>query len=419
MSKALPIDPVADSRGSPYRILRPREGVAPPEGWQQCRLGDLFENRKERGCQGLPTLSVTMNDGLVDRDEMDRKQESALSAEQHRLVKAGDIAYNTMRMWQGAFGLANVDGIVSPAYVVLKPRGTVRPEFAAYLLEAPRLKHLCWAFSYGLTEDRLRLYFDDFAKIPAWIPSLDVQGRVVETLRVWDRAIQVTASLFATAEKQVSLERMHLVRRLAADKAIRIASLDEVAKLVSGGTPDTSREEHWMGSTPWITAKDMKGFRVDRSELSISEAAQRRLRTVPANSVLVLVRGMTLMRRIPVSLTSRESTFNQDVKAILPSPGVDSEFLAHVLLARQPQLLASVETAGHGTGRLDTRVLCDVEVPVPVLEVQKRVARSLSLLETAADAYARRLAQLKRERTALIRLLTQPRWESSRPVESN
>lgn len=388
------------------------------DGWQECRLGDLFENRKERGRQGLPVLSVTMNDGLVDRDEMDRKQESTLSAEEHRLVVAGDIAYNTMRMWQGAFGLATVDGVVSPAYVVLKPTGIVLSEFAAYLLEAPRLKHRCWAFSYGLTEDRLRLYFDDFAKIPAWIPSLDVQSRVVETLRVWDRAIQVTANLVAMTENQASLERLHLVRRIAADKATRIASLDEVAKLVSGGTPDTSREEYWVGSTPWITAKDLKGFRVDRSELAISEAAQRKLRTVPANTVVVLVRGMTLMRRIPVSLTSRESTFNQDVKAILPSPGLDPEYLAHVLLARQPQLLASVEIAGHGTGRLDTRVLCDVEVPLPPVEMQQRVARSLSLLEAAAHAYARRLVQLKHERMALIRLLTQPRRSGSQPARA-
>lgn len=363
-------------------------------------------------------MSVTMNDGLVDRDEIDRKQESALSAEEHRLVVAGDIAYNTMRMWQGAFGLATVDGVVSPAYVVLKPTGIVRSEFAAYLLEVPRLKHRCWAFSYGLTEDRLRLYFDDFAKISAWIPSLDVQGRVVETLRTWDRAIQVTANLVAVTENLASLERMHLVRRIAADKATRIAALDEVARLVSGGTPDTSREEYWVGSTPWITAKDLKGFRVDRSELVISEAAQRKLRTVPANTVLVLVRGMTLMRRIPVSLTSRESTFNQDVKAILPSPGLDAEYLAHVLLARQPQLLASVETAGHGTGRLDTRVLCDVEIPLPPLEVQQRVARSLSLLEAAAHGYAHRLAQLRHERTALIRLLTQPRWSGEQTVEA-
>ena len=81
-----------------------------PEGWRQCRMGDLFESRRERGRPGLPLLSVTMNDGLVDREDLDRKQDSALAPEEHLLVKPGDIAYNMMRMWQGAFGLAHKEG---------------------------------------------------------------------------------------------------------------------------------------------------------------------------------------------------------------------------------------------------------------------------------------------------------------------
>lgn len=384
-----------------------------PDGWHECRLSDLFENRKERGHPGLPILSVTMNDGLVDRDALERKQDSALSAEEHRLVKAGDIAYNTMRMWQGAFGLATTDGVVSPAYVVLKPTSLVRPEFAAYLLEAPRLKHRCWAYSYGLTEDRLRLYYNDFAKIPTSIPPLDFQDRAVETLRVWDNAAKVVTKLLAATERLTFIERTHLVRRIAADKSTRIASLDEVATMVSGGTPDTSREEYWEGNVPWITAKDLKGFRIGHSEHSISETAQRMLRTVPANTVLVLVRGMTLMRRIPVSLTTCASTFNQDVKAILTNQDLDSEYLAHVIASRQAQLLASVEMAGHGTGRLDSRVLSDLEIPVPPLDVQRRVARALSFMQAASNGYARRLVQIEHERTALIRNLTQPRQVSS------
>lgn len=380
-----------------------------PEGWRHCRMGELFRNRKERGDESLPILSVTMNDGLVDRDELDRKQDSALSAEEHRLVKVGDIAYNTMRMWQGAFGLATSDGLVSPAYVVLKPTEHVRPAFAAYMLEAPRIRHKCWAYSYGLTEDRLRLYFDDFAKIQAAIPSLDKQDRVVRAIQAWDRAVTAVRAMHAATERQASIERMHVFRRLAADKTTRFAALDEVATFASGGTPDTTRSEYWEGTTPWITAKDLKGFLVDRSELSISASAQRRLKTVPANTVLVLVRGMTLLRRIPISLTCRESTFNQDVKAILPNRELDSEYLAHVLLSRQSQLLAAVETAGHGTGRLDTGLLGDVEIPVPSLDVQQRVARGLSAIEATTSAYLRRLAQIRSERTELIRLLTEPR----------
>ena len=77
-------------------------------------LGDYFRVRKEKGEPGLPTLSVTMNDGLVDRADLDRKMETNLAPEAHLRVREGDIAYNMMRMWQGASGRAEKDGIVSP-----------------------------------------------------------------------------------------------------------------------------------------------------------------------------------------------------------------------------------------------------------------------------------------------------------------
>lgn len=157
---------------------------SPPPGamltgeWQKCQLGDLFESRRERGRRGLPLLSVTMSDGLVNRDESDRKQDTALSPEEHLLVKPGDIAYNMMRMWQGAFGLANKEGLVSPAYVVLRPKANVDSRYVSYLLQTPRMQYLLWAYSYGLTDDRLRLYFQDFAKIPARIHGQSQQTHI-------------------------------------------------------------------------------------------------------------------------------------------------------------------------------------------------------------------------------------------------
>jgi type I restriction enzyme S subunit len=47
------------------------------------RLGDFFSNRQEPGRPGLPVMSVTMNDSLVLRDDLDRRTESALRPDQH------------------------------------------------------------------------------------------------------------------------------------------------------------------------------------------------------------------------------------------------------------------------------------------------------------------------------------------------
>jgi restriction endonuclease S subunit len=143
-----------------------------------------------------------MNDGLVDRDDLDRKQDSALTPEEHLLVKPGDIAYNMMRMWQGAFGLADREGLVSPAYVVLKPKDSIHPAYAGQMLRTPRMLYLMWAYSYGLTDDRLRLYFPDFASIKVTVPTKQSQLRIAQYLETWDRAIDIQQRLVLNKERQ-------------------------------------------------------------------------------------------------------------------------------------------------------------------------------------------------------------------------
>jgi type I restriction enzyme S subunit len=159
------------------------------------RLGDFFRNRRERGLPGLPVMSVTLDAGLVGRDTLDRKTDTNLDAEEHLLIKEGDIAYNMMRMWQGASGLAKHDGIISPAYVVLAPKNGIDPVFASYWFKSSRMIYLFWAYSYGLTSDRLRLYFKDFAQIPASLPPQNEQRRIGKILSLWDEAIAQTEKL--------------------------------------------------------------------------------------------------------------------------------------------------------------------------------------------------------------------------------
>src|SRR5690349_12002629 len=115
----------------------------------ETKLGELFRSRREKGKTGIPQLSVTIGEGLIPRDQLEKKTETSLKAEEHLLVKKGDIAYNTMRMWQGAFGRSSQDGIVSPAYVVLAPRTGIDTLFAAYLFKTHRMIHRFRAYSYG------------------------------------------------------------------------------------------------------------------------------------------------------------------------------------------------------------------------------------------------------------------------------
>ncbi len=132
--------------------------------------------------------------------------ETNLSDEEHLLVRKDDIVYNTMRMWQGASGLADRDGLLSPAYVVLAPKKGIDPLYASYLFKSPRFIYLFWAYSYGLTSDRLRLYFNDFKSIPVNIPPLPEQLKVGKIFSTWDKAIdKLEASIVAKQKRKKAL----------------------------------------------------------------------------------------------------------------------------------------------------------------------------------------------------------------------
>src|ERR1035438_3537330 len=195
-----------------------------PDGWQATTLGKLFKSRRERGISGLPTLSVTLTNGLMFRDSLDRKTDTNLSPEEHLLVRKGDIVYNMMRMWQGASGHATCDALVSPAYVVLKPTPSVDPLFASYFFKAARTIYLFWAYSYGLTNDRLRLYYADFSGIPVAVPPIDEQRRIGRILATWDNAIDGLSRLITNKE----LERQAFARSIF-DQERRFSEFEGIA----------------------------------------------------------------------------------------------------------------------------------------------------------------------------------------------
>lgn len=160
-----------------------------PDHLRKKGLGDFLTHSKRRGRSGLPVLSVTIDSGIVRRKSLGRKIDSELTPDHHLLVLKGDFVYNTMRMWQGALGVAKEDGLVSPAYVVCSPRVGVEARYFYHLLKSPRMLRRLRDYSSGLTDDRLRLYFDDFAKVPVAVPSYPEQCGIADALDAVDREI--------------------------------------------------------------------------------------------------------------------------------------------------------------------------------------------------------------------------------------
>ena len=118
------------------------------EPYMECRIGDIYSERSQRGADGMELLSVTLNDGVMPRSEIEGKDNSSEDKSNYKVVCKGDMVYNSMRMWQGANGVSPYDGIVSPAYTVLTAKLPICNDYFAALFKNLSLIHILYNERY-------------------------------------------------------------------------------------------------------------------------------------------------------------------------------------------------------------------------------------------------------------------------------
>lgn len=143
--------------------------------WMESRIGDCFSERKERSGIG-EMLSVTINSGVRKARELDRTVHIG-DTSNYKVVRQGDIAYNSMRMWQGASGYSQYDGIVSPAYTVIIPNERIDSRFFACLFKTQYMIHVFELNSQGLTSDTWNLKYGQLRSILVRYP-VDVKEQI-------------------------------------------------------------------------------------------------------------------------------------------------------------------------------------------------------------------------------------------------
>jgi type I restriction enzyme S subunit len=175
-----------------------------------------------------------------------------------------------------------------------------------------------------------------------------------------------------------------------------IRPLGDCAKFLSGGTPRKDRTEFWEGDIPWVSSGEMTENRIHDASLHITaEAVEAGSRLVPENTVLAVVRGMSLAKEFRVSITKREVAFNQDLKAFACKPDVDPEFLFYSLFAQREHIRRLATEASHGTKKLETDTLAGVSIPLPELRIQRRTAEVASIYDELIENNQRRMQLLE------------------------
>ncbi len=186
-------------------------GMPGLSGWSMFALEDLFAERTENGQSEDRLLSITMADGVIDRDKVGRKDTSTEDKSKYKLILPGDIGYNTMRMWQGVSGLSALRGIVSPAYTIVTPRTSlIDPAYAAHLFKSRRMIFDFERYSQGLTSDTWNLKYPAFSKIKIWLPPMETQKKHASVMEMATREIR----LLRKQIEQYSVQKRGLMQKL-------------------------------------------------------------------------------------------------------------------------------------------------------------------------------------------------------------
>lgn len=199
-------------RGVSEAIFERKFGFPNKTNWKKIKIENLFSERCERAIGNEELLAVTINGGIQKRNEIQLKDNSSEDKSNYKRVHIGDIAYNTMRMWQGASGVSCYAGIVSPAYTViaLKDKENQCIDFWGHYFKHTNLIRTFQKFSQGLTSDTWNLKYTQLSQINLYVPEYKEQCAIANFLHKFDSKISIEEKKLS----QLSMLKNELLHRM-------------------------------------------------------------------------------------------------------------------------------------------------------------------------------------------------------------
>lgn len=211
---------------------------------------------------------------------------------------------------------------------------------------------------------------DKLASVKIPLPPIEVQREIV---RILDNFTELTAR-----KQQYTYYRDKLLDRPHDSK--KIITIGELGSWSGGKTPSMDNSDYWEnGTTPWITSKDMKVSTLEDTEDHITEKAvsEASMTVYPPNGIAVVTRSGILKHTLPVAFVPFATTVNQDIKMLVAGEGVLPRYAFHAIQGKSPDILAKAKKQGGTVDSLEFKKFLDYKIPLPSLEIQKRLVEVL------------------------------------------
>ena len=350
----------------------------------------------------MELLSVTMNDGVMPRSEIEGKDNSSEDKSNYKVVCKGDMVYNSMRMWQGANGISDYDGIVSPAYTVLMPTEEIDNCYFAALFKTPNLINEFRKNSQGLTSDTWNLKYPQISPIRLYIPSLHEQHKISGFISALESRIRKQCQLVDSLKKY----KRGVMRSIFRDKTIlftettkwKTIRLGNECAFFSGGTPKSTNSRYYGGTIPFIRSGEIHG---EKTELFLTDDGLKcsSAKMVSKGDLIVALYGATSGE---VDISKIDGAINQAILCIRPT-WINRVYLKYLLEDRKDDILNTYLQGGQGN--LSAEIIKNLIFDIPDESSQLVVVDFLNIVDQHINSSIMLMENLITFRSGLMQQL--------------
>jgi type I restriction enzyme, S subunit len=397
-----------------------------PAHWKLRRAKYLYREVDERSQTGEEELcSVSHKTGVTPRKE-NVTMFMAESTVGYKICRPNDLAINTLWAWMAALGIARQVGVVSPAYGVYRPLpgSELVPDFADRMLRIEEYKAEYMARSTGVNASRLRLYPDQFLRIPLLLPTRDEQVAIAHYLEGMDRKVRRFIRnrrrlIEVLNEQKQAIINRAVTRGLDPNAPLKTSGIDWLGDIPERWRPKRLRhisprvgvglvinpstyfiDEDSPDGIPMILGNNVEpnGFKLNRVRRisSVSNALLYPSRLNCGDVVVVRVGAPGVAAVVPPSLDQANCA---SVLIVRGHPTFDSNWLAYCL--NSPVLRRQVDVVKYGAAQKQFNVshAVDFWFSVPPRDEQAKIAAQID----AKTATTNRAIQIIMEEISLIR----------------
>ena len=338
----------------------------------------------------MELLSVTMNDGVIPRSEIEGKDNSSEDKSNYKVVCKGDMVYNSMRMWQGANGVSDYDGIVSPAYTVLMPTEEIDNQYFAALFKTSNLINEFRKNSQGLTSDTWNLKYPQIRQIKLYIPSLQEQHKISAFISTLEKRIGKQRQLVDALKKY----KRGLLSNLFGEKSTqgwttKSYYFSEIAQRRSEKYDPTSDIEY-----PCVELENIEQ-ETGKILSTIPSTVQSSIKNIAMSGDTLFGKLRPYLRKY--AFAQQTMACSSEIWALIPSNVVLPKFLFYLVQTEQFLRVANI-SSGTKMPRAEWSNIEKTEFFIPDLFVQRKVVSLLEGLDqkiTFADSVLFCLNRLK------------------------